>query len=100
MTTGCKGFAFAPAPSVIATTYSSITNCKDFDRHNIQCLLFSAEVEKVENRKRLDDFYCSLMVSSNGGAKITPAIGLQEGLTFVDSTFAMDSTNTVSVGAK
>ena len=64
LSTDCKGFDSAPAPSVIATTCSSMTNCRDIGRHKFQCLPVPEEAEKVRNGKGLDDFGCNIMVPS------------------------------------
>ena len=44
LSTDCKGFASASAPSVIATTCSSMSNCRDISRHKFQCLTVPAGV--------------------------------------------------------
>ena len=100
LSTDCEGFASAPAPSVIATTCSSMTDCRDIGRHKFQCLTVPAGVEKVENRKGLDDLDCNSMVPSKKEATSPLAIGLQKRLTFVESTIGVDNTNTVSEDVK
>ena len=95
LTTGRKGFASAPSQSVLATTCSCMRNSRDINRHK-----FQAEVEKVENRKGLDDIDCNFMVPSKRGVTRTLAIGLQKRLTLVYSTFSVDNTHIMSVGVK
>ena len=98
--TNCKDFASALAPSVIVTICPSMTNCRDIGRQKFQCLADPAGVEKVENRKGLDDIDCSSMTPSKRGVTRTLAIDLQKELTFVDSTFGANITNIVSVYVK
>ena len=100
LTTDCKGYASAPAPSVLATTCSSMTNGRDINSHKYQCLTVPVAVEKVENRKGLDDPYCNFMVPSKRGVTRTLTKGLQKGLTLVYSTFGVNNVHIMSVGVK
>ena len=76
LTTDRKGYASAPAPSVLATTCSSMTNCRDIKRHKYQCLTVPVGIEKFENRKGLDDPDWNFMVPSKRGVTRTLAKGL------------------------
>ena len=77
-----------------------MTNCRYISRHKLQCLPVPAKAEKIKNRIGLDDLDCNSMVPSKREATMTLAVGLQKGSTFVDSTFGIDNTNIMSVGAK
>ena len=77
-----------------------MANCSDVNRHKFQCLTVPVGIEKFENRKGLDDPDCNLMVPTTREATLTPAIRLQQGMTFGDSTFGIANTNIVSVGVK
>ena len=60
LSTDCKAFASAPAQSAIPTTCSSMANCRDISRHNLQCLPVPAEAKKIKIKKGRDDPDCNL----------------------------------------
>ena len=68
----------ALALSVIATTCSSMTNCRDIDRHKFLCLPFSVRVEKAKNKKGLDSD-CNCMVPNKRRVTRILALSLQQG---------------------